>query len=178
MALTPECCFQVEGLFLEDPPEKYSCPICLSPVQREAFLTQCCGKHFCFSCISRLAEDTAKPCPMCKSSPVLIFPNKERQREIGSLLVHCPVQLQAVVPVGDFDFTNPGGNCKCDWIGRFSCLSYHLKDVHGWHVGACAAAGTSKAGHDEQKLQACAKRRTKLGGGTRPRTLIHTGEPS
>lgn len=82
----------LEGLFLKNPPEKYSCPICLSSVQREAFLTQCCGTHFCLQCISRMVN-ASKPCPMCKASPLAVFPNKERQREINSLQVRCPTQL-------------------------------------------------------------------------------------
>lgn len=85
----------LEGFFVDKPPEKYSCPICLSSVQREAFLTQCCGSHFCLQCISRMVT-TAKPCPMCKASPLAVFPNKERQREINSLEVRCPTQLQLV----------------------------------------------------------------------------------
>ena len=83
----------LEGLFLNQVPEKYSCPICLSPAQREAFLTQCCGNHFCLQCISRSVR-AGKPCPMCKSSPLVIFPNKERQREVNLLQVHCPAKLK------------------------------------------------------------------------------------
>ncbi len=83
----------LEGFFVGEVPEKYSCPICLSPVQRDAFLTQCCGNHFCVQCISRMVN-SRKPCPMCKTSPLLIFPNKERQREVNSLRVRCPAQLK------------------------------------------------------------------------------------
>ena len=83
----------LEGFFLGEVPEKYSCPICLSPAQREAFLTQCCGNHFCLQCISRMVG-TGKPCPMCKAAPLVIFPNKERQREVNELQVCCPVQLK------------------------------------------------------------------------------------
>ena len=84
-------CF-LEGLFLTTPLDKYSCPICLSAVQREAFLTQCCGGHFCRQCISRMVK-SGKPCPMCKASPLMVFPNKERQREINSQPVCCPTAL-------------------------------------------------------------------------------------
>ena len=82
----------LEGLFLTAPANKYVCPICLCAVQREAFLTQCCGSHFCKQCISRIV-DSGKPCPLCETLPLVVFPNKERQREINSLPVCCPVSL-------------------------------------------------------------------------------------
>lgn len=136
----------LEGLLLEEPPDKYSCPICLSPVQREAFLTQCCGKHFCRECISRLAQ-SRRPCPMCKSLPVMIFPNKERQREINQLRVRCPVQLQdkdkankspkaeVAVPENESDcvMESQAASCDpvtCDWQGELGQVDDHLKTVH------------------------------------------------
>ena len=82
----------LEGFFQEQLPERYSCPICLSPVQKKAFLTQCCGKHFCYYCISRMVG--IESCPMCKSKTLAIFPNKERQREIKQIRVRCPVTLE------------------------------------------------------------------------------------
>ena len=81
-----------DDLYLERPDDKYSCPICLCPVQRQAHLTECCGRHFCLPCIRRLRNER-KPCPMCKESPLAIFPNKERQREIKQLRVRCPLSL-------------------------------------------------------------------------------------
>ena len=81
-----------DDLYIERPEEKFSCPICLCPVQREAHLTECCGRHFCLACIVRIRNDR-KPCPMCKATPLVIFPNKERQREIKQLQVRCPLSL-------------------------------------------------------------------------------------
>ena len=81
-----------DDLYVERPDDKLSCPICLCPVQREAHLTGCCGRHFCRSCIGRLSRE-CKPCPMCKESPLAIFPNKERQREIKQIRVRCPLSL-------------------------------------------------------------------------------------
>ena len=81
-----------DDLYIERPEEKFSCPICLCPVQREAHLTECCGRHFCLACIVRI-RNNRKPCPMCKAAPLVIFPNKERQREIKQLQVRCPLSL-------------------------------------------------------------------------------------
>ena len=72
----------------EELPEKFSCPICLS-LQREAYLTICCGHHFCRACIQEVARARA-PCPLCKYRSVTAFPNKQRQREISQLRVRCP----------------------------------------------------------------------------------------
>ena len=84
--------FYLEGFFAETPSDKFSCPICLCPVQRKAYLTECCGRHFCHECIQKLVTGH-QSCPMCKSFPLSIFPNKERQREINALAVSCPVNV-------------------------------------------------------------------------------------
>ena len=82
-----------DDLYLENPDEKFSCPICLCPVQRQAYLTECCGRHFCLKCIGRLRNER-KPCPMgCNAASLVIFPNKERQREIKQIRVRCPLSL-------------------------------------------------------------------------------------
>lgn len=120
----------LEGLFQAIPPVKYSCPICLSPVQREAFLTQCCGNHFCFQCISRMVK-AAKSCPMCKFSPLAIFPNKERQREIKSLQVCCPAGLKDRNETEDKTLGDEQTTVmQCDWLGELGHIDDHLKDAH------------------------------------------------
>ena len=117
----------LEGFFVEEPPEKFSCPICLSPVQREAFLIHCCGKHFCYHCIIKVAEK-AKRCPMCKATPMLMFPNKERQRDIKSLRVWCP-------EVASSETTR----CDCIWSGELRDVEKHLESAHQNRrkTGAC-----------------------------------------
>lgn len=91
-----------EDLYLEYPDDKYSCPICLCPVQVEAHLTECCGRHFCLPCIGRI-RDERKPCPLCKESSLVIFPNKERQREIRQIRVRCPLSLPCYRDLYDSD---------------------------------------------------------------------------
>ena len=127
----------LDGFFQSDLSDKYSCPICLSPVQREAFLTECCGKHFCFRCISRMVG--TKPCPMCKAHPLVIFPNKERQREIKELSVCCPVSCKhqdVEVESSDesVDQTKKDQDMQtalmCKWIGKLSQVDAHLVEVH------------------------------------------------
>ena len=126
----------LDGFFHDPPDQKYSCPICLIPTQREAFLTQCCGSHYCHVCIAHIAREH-KPCPLCKSETLKIFPNKERQREISSLRVHCPVGLPSLqlTPNPDEnkdkgDAETPAMHPKCSWKGELGYLSDHLKKKH------------------------------------------------
>lgn len=100
----------------EELPENFSCPICLS-VQREAYLTICCGHHFCRACIEAVARARA-PCPLCKYRSVTAFPNKQQQREISELRVKCPFngckvkEGDAVAAEGDYrNQLLDDGNC-------------------------------------------------------------------
>lgn len=137
----------LEGLFVEEPPDKYSCPICLSPVQREAFLTQCCGKHFCHHCIRKVVQAT-KRCPMCKSSPIILFPNKERQREIKSLKVWCPVKVACQVETCNGS-ENDLSRCDCIWSGELGDVEKHLESAHKnedrWKIGSSVKPGGASA---------------------------------
>lgn len=138
--------FFLEDFFQEDPQKMYSCPICLAPVQREAFLTGCCGNHFCKQCIVRLAR-SHRPCPMCKSNSLRIFPNKERQREINELQVNCPLSLGLLPASSNTQGSGSGKNyregsshgCPCNWAGELGHLERHLK-THG----LCCEESTSK----------------------------------
>lgn len=100
-----------DDLYLERPDDKFSCPICLCPVQRQAHLTECCGRHFCLSCIGRLRNEN-KPCPMCKATPLAIFPNKERQREINQLRVRCPLSLPQLRALGGRGQADTTSSCE------------------------------------------------------------------
>ena len=103
--------------FAENVPEMFSCGICYCPVQREAHLTRCCGHHFCFECIEKVRCDT-KPCPMCQETPLVVFPNKERQRDIKKLNVHCMIGQKR-------------RDKKCEWKGELGQLAQHAHDQHG-----------------------------------------------
>ena len=103
----------------EEPLEKdHECPICLD-VQREAHLTKCCGNHFCFLCIARVVRD-AKHCPICNEDPPLvIFPNKDRQRKIKSLRVRCQYILARSSP------GTAGSDTRCAWQGELRDFETH-----------------------------------------------------
>ena len=102
--------------FAENVPEKFSCGICRY-LQREAHLTRCCGHHFCFECIEKVCCDD-KPCPMCQETPLVVFPNKERQRDIKKLSVCCTIGQKK-------------RDKKCEWKGELGQLAQHAHDQHG-----------------------------------------------
>lgn len=99
------------------PPHNFACPICHCSVQREAHLTRCCGHHFCFQCIDPLRRE-GKNCPMCRKSPLEIFPNKERQRMINALQVHC-------------SWGQESSGMICKWEGKLCQLAKHVAEIHG-----------------------------------------------
>ena len=103
--------------FAENVPEKFSCDICRCLVQREAHLTRCCGRHFCFECIEKVRRDD-RPCPWCQKTPLVVFPNKERQRDIKALNVRCTIGQKS-------------SDKKCEWKGELGQLAQHAHDQHG-----------------------------------------------
>ena len=120
-----------EEFYVDAPPEKFSCPVCLCPVQRAAHLTQCCGNHFCLACIDRVRRD-GKPCPICKGQPVYIFPNKERQREINQLKVLCPLRGEEEEGGRPEDFSaQKFGNYSI--LLCFELFSYLCSHKTNWH---------------------------------------------
>ena len=85
-----------------------NCPICFDIV-KDPQLTQCCGHHFCLSCIQPILKDN-KPCPLCKEPRVKAVLNKSLKRVIGGLKVYCPYKFSG-----------------CSWEGEIRDLDAHLK---------------------------------------------------
>ena len=92
--------------FVEKPPEVISieCPICLQIMLKDISLTSC-GHHFCTSCIKRIHG----PCPTCRATSYLIFPDADRQRYIRGLQVYCSNKKDG-----------------CTWKGELKNLSGHI----------------------------------------------------
>ena len=82
------------------------CSICLS-VLREPFLVDCCGYHFCKSCIETVKDDH-KPCPLCNND-FKTMPNKQLQRLLNQREVYCKHKEEG-----------------CEWTGELSKLDEHL----------------------------------------------------
>ena len=73
--------------FQQEPDMDVVCPICLHVVMDNPCQTLCCGRHFCGTCISRVASQK-KACPNCRGE-CKTFPDKNFERTIGSKVVYC-----------------------------------------------------------------------------------------
>lgn len=115
------------------PPElEVSCSICLD-VLKEPQLTQCCGHHFCLSCLVKVQKDN-KPCPLCKESNVKGVLNKGLQRTINGLKIYCPMKSRG-----------------CSWQGEVRGLPDHLQK--GSREGECIYVAVFCANGCRQKIE-------------------------
>ena len=101
--------------FVDTVSQKYECPIC-SSVLRDARLTECCGQHYCDSCLREWmsGKGTKRPCPHCRKENFQSMLNKEKIREINELRIRC---------------TNRKKGCK--WVGELEALRNHLQSDNG-----------------------------------------------
>ena len=93
--------------FIDVVPADFLCESC-GLVAREPSLTVCCGKHYCHTCISHLLRDS-KPCPGCEAVPFSAILDKNYQRKVLALRVHCTMK-----------------DCGCQWTGQLEQLDTHL----------------------------------------------------
>ena len=98
--------------FVDRVPAKYICSIC-TKVLRDACLTECCGKHFCNSCLTKWLYQN-RICPHCRANGVQSVLNEEKIREIKELRIRC---------------THRGKGC--DWVGQLGSLEDHLQSNEG-----------------------------------------------
>lgn len=100
------------------PPElEIYCSICLD-VLNEPHLTQCCGHHFCLSCLNAVKKER-KPCPLCKDPHIKAVLNKGLKRTINGLKVYCLHKSKG-----------------CPWSGELKELPVHTQE--GSRDGDCA----------------------------------------
>lgn len=94
--------------FLEEPPRKLECPICLLTL-RNPHLLSCCGVKVCEACIVEVKADE-KPCPLCKQSFTSLL-DKELNRAILDLPVRCSLSDHG-----------------CQWSGELRHLDRHVSE--------------------------------------------------
>ena len=82
-------------------------------VLRDARLTECCGQHYCDSCLRKWLEKN-KTCPQCRKKDFQNMLNREKIREINEFKVRC---------------TNKEKGCK--WVGELGALKHHLESDNG-----------------------------------------------
>ena len=104
------------GLFTNPSHENYICQIC-QMVIREAHRITACGHHFCRSCLDQWLEDN-EVCPICRKKDTTHAPNRQKDREINGLEIHCPN------PENNQDRANHME--RCGWSGELGDLQSHL----------------------------------------------------
>ena len=93
-------------------PSRYQCTICMK-ILRDARLTECCGQHYCDSCLTQWLR-RKRTCPYCRKADLQSMLNKEKIREINELRIRC---------------TNREKGCA--WVGELGALKGHLESDKG-----------------------------------------------
>ena len=74
-----------ECSFVEEPAQSLLCLICARAL-REPELTDCCGHHYCASCLRRWLE-SASSCPLCRKQGFRTLRDKKTERDVHELKV-------------------------------------------------------------------------------------------
>ena len=111
--------FQESLEFVEEPPEDFKCPVCLSVV-KEPHLTECCGHLFCQKCIDRVIK-YKRPCPLCKEADFHTMLDKRTLRELRELKVLCVRSKHG-----------------CRWEGTVNDLQRHLYSDCKFEYAMCS----------------------------------------
>ena len=98
--------------FVDTIATKYHCNICMK-VLRYPQLTECCGQHYCDSCLRKWLERNMS-CPQCRKKDFQSILNKAMIREINEFKVYC---------------THKEKGCK--WVGELGGLKHHLESDNG-----------------------------------------------
>ncbi|XP_065901589.1 TNF receptor-associated factor 4-like [Dysidea avara] len=88
-------------------PDRLVCKVCHQP-SRNPHLSECCGHTFCKSCVDEVKDSYHNDCPMCRNEEFSTILNKQIDREVKGLTVHC---------------TNSEDGCT--WSGEVRALSAH-----------------------------------------------------
>ena len=99
------------------------CPICLLILRKPHMVTCCCHK-FCESCIKHVITIDSRqtggnrftrrqrPCPYCNAATYTIVHEKDLERTLNGLNVHCSYQKDG-----------------CEWTGELGKLDQHLNET-------------------------------------------------
>ena len=95
--------------FVEPPPValQTECRVCLQ-ILHEPHFVSCCGNRFCQSCINPIKVG-GKSCPLCNAATFELMHDKQLERTLKDLKVHC---IHA--------------DSGCKWSGELGLLSKHL----------------------------------------------------
>jgi len=100
--------------FTDSVPQRLYCNIC-ARVLHDPHLTECCGQHFCVSCLEHWFKAQKKTtCPHCRQKKFKHILSKPLKREIDELEIQCIKQ-----------------GVGCQWMGELSSLQAHLNSDKG-----------------------------------------------
>ena len=137
-----------ENIELVDSPENLDsleCVICLR-LLHEPHLLSCCGIKVCQSCIERV-QDAGRPCPMCRQQNFSTMLDKQLNRIILGLKVHCPLHKRG-----------------CEWTGELRHIEGHVStESNGdcMYIEICCQYGCGQVfvrGSLKEHVNVCAKR--------------------
>jgi len=141
--------------FVDVPPDRMMCKICQYPC-RDAHLTNCCGAHFCASCLKQTRKGSAvnKSCPMCRVEKFKVFPNKQLDREIKGLMVRCSNRKTGCVWQGEMNGFTKHVDDECQFVDvdcpsgcvaklKRQCVQDHLANDCPCYCKYCDTSGHS-----------------------------------
>ena len=110
--------------FVDTVPDDLYCKKC-ALVARKLVITECCGKSYCYSCITEVL-DQARHCPACKDDNFTVFQHKKSQKRINSLQVYCSMKERGCVWSGTLEqldtHLNPDQD-DCQYVDTFCPLN-------------------------------------------------------
>lgn len=98
--------------FVDEAGDEFMCSIC-HKVLREPHLTECCGQHFCRSCLYHWSRRNVT-CPQCRKHSYKHMLDKNVERKVNSLHVLCVHSMDG-----------------CPWRGELGDLKEHLHSERG-----------------------------------------------
>lgn len=128
--------------FASEVPDRLVCRIC-QLASRDPHLSVCCGHIFCKSCIENTKKSNHPACPICRDQQFPSVLNKQVDREVKSLTVHCSNNEEGCLWKGEArDFSVHAETCdfervQCEYHGIGCMEKVRRKDMRT-HSKECA----------------------------------------
>ena len=124
--------------FVNELESKYNCLVCQN-VLRDPMLTDCCGQHYCKSCLQQCTRSHIRECPHCRKRNYHTMLDKQLQREINELRIYCVNRSRK----------------KCLWEDEISKLQCHLSSACPQREKQCKRCGKKYTRSKEAHLSEC-----------------------
>ena len=134
--------------FVNELDSKYNCLVCQN-VLRDPMLTDCCGQHYCKSCLEQCTRSHIRECPHCRKRNYHTMLDKQLQREINELRIYCVNRSRK----------------DCLWEDELSKLSHHLSSSCPQRENECKFCGERYTHSKEAHLARCLECSTRCPNG-------------